>query len=295
LFVEDPENAEYVELKTTTLELISDLQKLLHAPLSPPKPTLNSGNSASLEIEKSISENNTSVIEGPKLENQVEEALKRGLYVGLPSEAIWPEDGLWYPATIESIKDEGVRVKFKSYGDVLMLEAKAVRASSLLEKKRKEPSGGSEEPEHVDSGIPEHIRFADTDTDKTREWKKRQQKAWKAEKRREKQEIAENKAKMSWQNFNKNLKKTGSTAPKKESMFRTTDIVGGKIGVIGSGKSMTKQTASSSASLPRHSPSPSSFASPQQPPPPHYDPLAAPSYYIPQTQPPPPYAPHPYR
>jgi survival-of-motor-neuron-related-splicing factor 30 len=284
LLLEEPENEEYVGLKKSTLELIEDLQKLLPTAPTPPKPTLNSDDSPSRATLPSQTISSTPIDVGIRATGQVEEALKRGLYVGLPSEAVWPEDGLWYPATIESIGDAGVKVKFKSYGDILTLEAKLVRASSLLgEKKRKEPTGGSSEPEGTDIGIPEHLRYTDTDTEKSRDWKKRQQKAWKSERRKEQQEVAENKAKVSWQNFSKSHKKTGTTT-KKESMFRTSDAYGGKIGVIGSGSSQSKPVTSGAVPPPRYNASASSFSLPGANNTAHYDPLAAPSYYIPHSQ-----------
>lgn len=284
LLLEDAENEEYVEMKSATMELIADLQKLLSPPPAPSKPSINSSDPASLGDDAGVEKDKTSVEVNTKLENQVEIALERGLFVGLPCEAIWAEDGLWYPATIESISEAGVRVKFKSYGDVKVVEAKAVRTASIFDKKRKTPSGTSEEPEHVDNSIPEHLRYADTDTEKTREWKKRQQKIFKSEKRKEALEIAQNKSKVSWQNFNKNSKKAGFST-KRESMFRTTDNFGGKIGVIGSGKSMTPQTTTSTVPPPRYQPSPSSFQTSAPSANPSYDPLSAPSYYIPQQHP----------
>jgi survival-of-motor-neuron-related-splicing factor 30 len=279
LLQEDPENEELLGLKSSTLELIAELSSLS----STASTAANSSSTASkpdshlslTHVKSEDSAPSAEIKEESRLSGQAEKAVSLGLYVGLPSEAVWPDDGLWYPATIEAIGDNGVRVKFKSYGDVLTLEASKVRASSLLiDKKRKTPTGGSEErgeEEHGETGYPEHMRIQDTDNEKTILHKQRLQKAWKAEKRKERQEVNENKAKVSWQNFNKNLKKTGFGG-KKESMFRTSAGNAGKVGVVGSGKAMTKQTHAPSA--PRHTPSPTLPSA-------TYDPLAAPSYYIP--------------
>lgn len=321
LLAEDAENEEYVALKVSTLELVSDLQKLIASASSPAKPAVSSADTSSIGAIASndatdVSSQSDSKVASAK-ENQVELALKKGLYVGLPSEAVWSGDGLWYPAVIQAITEDGIRVQFKSYGDVETLEAKNVRAASALtssvsrgansaapasstsldpsqSKKRKEPTHGgsgegphSDTPESVDSALPENIRFAETDTEKVREWKKRQQKSWKAERRREKQEIAENQAKVSWQNFSKSMKKSGFGV-KRESMFRTIEGVNSKVGVVNKPKILPGRSGSPATSVgaPRYTAAKatSSSSAPSDGSVPYYDPLAAPAYYIPGAQ-----------
>lgn len=293
LLVEDPNNEEYVALKESILSLVDELKQLISAAATNAKPAPIASESESVDrdtskeetakVAEQVARPETVIENGPA---QVEEALKRGLYVGLPSEAVWPEDGLWYPAVIETISEAGVRVKFKSYGDVVTLKASLVRVSSALStdtKKRKEPSSGTTEtPESSQHDLPENIRFADTDTEKVREWKKRQQKNWKQEKRKERQEIAENKSMVSWQTFNKGLKKTGFGA-KRESMFRTAEGYNSKVGVVQSGKTKPHSATPQSTAAPRYTAT--GTAAPQHPSnQPAYDPLAAPAYYIPGAQ-----------
>lgn len=302
LLAEDENNEEYVALKESIQSLMADLKQLIaSSATSNAKPASVVPESESVAHEKKEDEleGTTRAEEEHQTTNkgsattrvgpaQVEEALQRGLYVGLPSEAIWPDDGLWYPATIEAISEAGVRVKFKSYGDVMALDASMVRPASSLssDKKRKEPSdapsNSTETPESSQHDLPDNLKFADTDTEKVREWKKRQQKVWKQEKRKERQEVAENKAKVSWQNFNKGLKKTGFGA-KKESMFRTAEGYNSKVGVVQTSKTMHRAHTSQPASGQRYTASglqgqqQSTLA-------PTYDPLAAPAYYIPGAQ-----------
>ena len=293
LLAEDASNEEYVALKESIQSLMKDLKQLISEAKTPSnaKPTSVAPESESIAPEASNENGKKDESLDKKQESsnkvlvgQAEEALKRGLYVGLPSESVWPEDGLWYPTVIEAIGDSGVRVRFKSYGDVLTLEASLVRPSSALssDKKRKEATGTSnatETPESTQYDLPENLRFADTDTEKVREWKKRQQKSWKQEKRKERQEIAENKSKVSWQNFNKGLKKTGFGA-KKESMFRTAEGYNSKVGVVQSSKTMPRSATPQPAAAPRYTAASNSHGQPQSSAP-TYDPLAAPAYYIP--------------
>lgn len=305
LLAEDENNEEYVALKESILSLMADLKQLIAssatsnakpASIVPPSESVahEKKNEEELEegaqVEEQQTSNNASATRsvvkvGPA---QVEEALKRGLYVGLPSEAIWPDDGLWYPAVIEAISEAGVRVKFKSYGDVMALDSSMVRPASSLssEKKRKEPSDPTsnvaETPESSQHDLPENLKFADTDTEKVREWKKRQQKVWKQEKRKERQEVAENKAKVSWQNFNKGLKKTGF-GTKKESMFRTAEGYNSKVGVVQSNKTQPRAHTSQPSAGPRYTAA-GQQGQQQASSAPTYDPLAAPAYYIPGAQ-----------
>ncbi|XP_049849067.1 survival of motor neuron-related-splicing factor 30-like isoform X2 [Schistocerca gregaria] len=96
----DPTNEEYLALKQSTLELVLELRDVLK-----PATFLNVHETQTLPAGLNPSQSEGSTIEQPVSLAQV--AIDSGLYVGLICDTVWPRDGQWYPAIIESISDVG--------------------------------------------------------------------------------------------------------------------------------------------------------------------------------------------
>ena len=84
---------------------------------------------------------------------------------------------------------------------------------------------------------PSHLTPLASDTDAEKNKKRRTLKALKSKWRERVKEISSEKKQKSWKDFNN--KKRKKSSKKDDSIFRTTDGVSAKVGVIGSGKSMT--------------------------------------------------------
>jgi len=84
---------------------------------------------------------------------------------------------------------------------------------------------------------PSHLIPLASDTDAEKNKKRRTLKALKSKWRERVKEISSEKKQKSWNDFNKKKRKKSST--KDESIFRTTEGVSARVGVIGSGKAMT--------------------------------------------------------
>jgi hypothetical protein len=163
---------------------------------------------------------------------------------GTKCQAIFPEDGLWYECVITEQTEKGYKVTFTEYGNKAEVKFDQIRLSAhgrVAEKKRtiKEvttPSGYK---------VPESLVIQKTDTEEQIETKKRKIQAIKKQQRTEKMDGDASKKQTSWQKFFHNKASTRSkcgflSGKPKESIFKVPETLEGKVGVMSSGKEMTR-------------------------------------------------------
>ena len=167
--------------------------------------------------------------------------------VGTNVMALFEEDGLWYEASIDSIKDDKYWVTYIGYGNRALVSEDQMRSLTEEEKKkRKEPAsvastsnGEMEEEESTSASalvIPKSLKILPTDSEEVRQAKKRRMKAIKSQQRTYQLEEAKKEKKNAWQEF---ASKSSGKSSKRESIFKSPDSVTGKVGVVGSGKGVT--------------------------------------------------------
>jgi survival-of-motor-neuron-related-splicing factor 30 len=172
--------------------------------------------------------------------------------VGTTIMARYHEDGLWYEAKVDSIKDDKYWITFVDYGNQsLVTQDETKPLTEEDKKKRKEPSSPKSEDEEEENTpkptsavvIPKSLKILPTDSEEVRQAKKRRMKAIKSQNRSHQLEEAKKEKKNAWQEFSS--KSTGKptkgflTSTKRESIFKSPDSVTGKVGVVGSGKGVT--------------------------------------------------------
>eukprot|EP00931_Biecheleriopsis_adriatica_P091612 TRINITY_DN654_c0_g1_i1.p1 TRINITY_DN654_c0_g1~~TRINITY_DN654_c0_g1_i1.p1 ORF type:complete len:335 (+),score=115.19 TRINITY_DN654_c0_g1_i1:53-1057(+) len=163
---------------------------------------------------------------------------------GTRCQAIFPEDGLWYDCVITEQTEKGYKITFTDYGAKSEVKFDQIRLQSsgkVGQQKRtvKElttPAGYK---------IPESMAIQKTDTEEVIEAKKRKITAIKKQQRQDKLEEEHTKQQTSWQKFFYNKASTRSkcgfmSGKPKESIFKVPESLEGKVGVMGSGKEMTK-------------------------------------------------------
>ena len=158
------------------------------------------------------------------------------LTTGTYCEAIYADDGRWYPCLIEKVTVDGYEIKFKKYGTSAVVQREYIRTTKDG-KAIKRPF-----EEMTTFKTPEHLKIRPTDTP---EQKKQKKKKIKAIKQHVKTRVLDKEAKDrqgTWLGFNSEAAKSkkGYYALKKgESIFKSPDTVEGRVGVTGSGKGMT--------------------------------------------------------
>ena len=170
--------------------------------------------------------------------------LSEELSTGLYCEALYKEDGGWHPCVIEKVCDDGQYVvKYKKYSNRETIPIQFIRipnatntSSTTNKLKRATPE------ESVEFKAPEHLKAKASDTDAQKKQKKKKLKALKRNHRLKQIDADTNGKRSNWQNFTKEagLKKRGYFYAKKgDSIFKSPDTIGGRVGVTGSGKGMT--------------------------------------------------------
>mmetsp|Transcript_145656 Transcript_145656/g.405886 ORF Transcript_145656/g.405886 Transcript_145656/m.405886 type:complete len:329 (+) Transcript_145656:87-1073(+) len=165
---------------------------------------------------------------------------------GTRCQAIFPEDGLWYECVITEQTEKGYKVTYADYGTKADVKFDQIRlggggGGKVAEKKRsiKElatPAGYK---------IPESLVIQKTDSDEVIETKKRKIRLIKKQQRVDRIEDDAIKQQSSWQKFFYTKASTRSkcgflSGKPKESIFKVPETLEGKVGVVGSGKEMTK-------------------------------------------------------
>jgi len=163
---------------------------------------------------------------------------------GTRCQAIFPEDGLWYDCVITEQTEKGYKINFTDYGSKTEVRFDQIRlagAGKTAEKKRtiKEvstPAGYK---------IPESLVIQKADSEEVIETKKRKIQAIKKQQRVDRVEEDASKKQSSWQKFFYTKASTRSkcgfmSGKPRESIFKVPETLEGKVGVVGSGREMTK-------------------------------------------------------
>jgi len=158
---------------------------------------------------------------------------------GTYCEAIYTEDGRWYPCIIERLVEDGYQIKFKKYGTQIAVPIEYIRTTKDG-KAIKRPF-----EEMTTFKTPDHLKIKPTDTPEQKKQKKKKIKAIKQHLKIKAADKEANERKEGWKMFNMNATERGKgyfSVKKGESIFKSPDTVTGKVGVMGSGKGMTKVT-----------------------------------------------------
>jgi len=158
---------------------------------------------------------------------------------GTYCEAIYIEDGRWYPCTIDRVVEDGYQIKFKKYSTQRVVSIEYIRT----EKDGKVIKRPFEEMSTFKT--PEHLKVRPSDTPEQKKQKKRKIKLIKQHIKTKSVDKDAKERQGVWQQFNSTAAKhkKGYYALKKgESIFKSPDTIEGKVGVMGSGKGMTKST-----------------------------------------------------
>jgi survival-of-motor-neuron-related-splicing factor 30 len=135
------------------------------------------------------------------------------------------DDGKWHFAAVEDVHEDNVLVKIARWGQKQMVSLDALR---LVQEENKPLL---EKEVFV---IPDKLKILPNDPENVRIKKKKKIKALRTAWKNSQTEKETKFYTSSWKNF----QKTGNV--KKNSMFRCPEVFDGKIGVVGSGKGMTK-------------------------------------------------------
>jgi len=162
---------------------------------------------------------------------------------GTKVQGIFHEDGLWYECVITEQTEKGYKVTFSEYATKAELKFDQVRLGSHKSADKKRTIKEVSTP--AGYKIPESLVIQKTDTDEQKETKQRKIQAIKKQQRTDKLEDEAMKKQAGWQKFFHNKasirSKCGFLSGKpKDSIFKVPDTLEGKVGVVGSGKEMTK-------------------------------------------------------
>eukprot|EP01104_Vermistella_antarctica_P000488 TRINITY_DN10653_c0_g1_i1.p1 TRINITY_DN10653_c0_g1~~TRINITY_DN10653_c0_g1_i1.p1 ORF type:complete len:280 (+),score=70.55 TRINITY_DN10653_c0_g1_i1:130-969(+) len=159
---------------------------------------------------------------------------------GTSCQARWSQDQKWYKAIVTAVTvvDGVLRhdVTFTEYGNTEVVTLDALRNPPSEAKVRVvRPTEARE------LAIPDALKVKATDSEEEKERKRKKVKRIKSKNRMAKFEATKNKKQATWQSFigGKGAKKMRGLK-KKGSIFASPDTVEGKVGVVGSGQTMTK-------------------------------------------------------
>jgi len=181
------------------------------------------------------------------------------LKLGASVFAKYSGDGEWYKAKVIEIAKEGCVVKYVEYGNKEKVPFEYMYYDKSAETEPSTPyainsatasAHGIQNPA-TRSSVPEHLKILPTDTEAIQKNKKRKLKDLKRRSKNALEEHMSEQRQRGWQNFQ--AKKKGKRTKghyasiKKKSMFAVPEgqidgkgVMSGRVGVIGSGKGMTK-------------------------------------------------------
>lgn len=159
---------------------------------------------------------------------------------GKKVQAVFSQDGLWYEAVITEQTEVGYKVTFIDYQNKEEVPFDRVRfGTNDISVQEKQKKGVKEIVTPAGYKIPDILLPNANDTDEIKERKQKKIRAIKNKQKDEMQNKEHEKRAGGWQKF---VKKSGAATKfgKKESIFKVTDAVDGKVGVTNSGGGMTK-------------------------------------------------------
>jgi survival-of-motor-neuron-related-splicing factor 30 len=161
--------------------------------------------------------------------------------VGDYCRAIWPEDGNWYDAVIDSAPtadNDKYQVTYVDYGNssLVSLDQLAPQDTAKQNKRAHEAVEEENEDSLKEFEIPKSLKILPTDSESVRNMKRKKIKAIKSQFRQKKQEAERSNKKSAWQMFTSSGSSTkgpSSLSKSKGSIFRSPDSVEGRVGVTG--------------------------------------------------------------
>ncbi|KAL4470185.1 hypothetical protein ABPG74_011796 [Tetrahymena malaccensis] len=160
---------------------------------------------------------------------------------GFACEAIYPDDGKYYPCIIEKITDDGRYViKFKKYNNKEEVSIYLLRESRKTQQDHRKKRTFDDLTEFK---VPDNLKILPNDNEQVRQTKKKKVKALKQQFKQAQIEKHQSEKQGKWNDFKNNAsnKKVGHFQSKKsqQSIFQSPETIEGKVGVTGSGKGMT--------------------------------------------------------
>lgn len=161
--------------------------------------------------------------------------------VGKRCRAVLPTDGLLHRGVLLRKPVAAIKTYRIQFEDVQNGVEEEIHLEDIL---FLDELGDGAQNTQKEKDMPSNLKIRETDTEKQKQVKKRKLKALEREKEIRQVEIERSVKQASWLAFKNGQgarKKTGFlSTTKKESIFKSPDSVDGKVGVIGSGKAMTK-------------------------------------------------------
>jgi survival-of-motor-neuron-related-splicing factor 30 len=227
----DPTNAEMLQLKHEVLELIAALKG---PSTSASVPTSSAPSSSSASTTQAPAAPPASP---PGAEPSSPPAASAGhtTHFGVGSEvfAQWSQDSVWYEAVVDDLRGpDAFLVTFTGYGN------QEERSREFMR-----PRTGSHTLHSLNAAISRKRAAEAAEAALPPKVKAKKNEA-QARKDKKEKELREEKASSSWKTFANKGAIAATTAPvrKHESIFKSPDAPGGKVGVTGSGKGMTSFT-----------------------------------------------------
>merc|ERR1712014_508220 len=164
---------------------------------------------------------------------------------GTKCQAIFPEDGLWYECVITEQTEKGYKITFTDYGTKSEVKFDQIRLAGSGSKVQEKKRSTKEISTPAGYKIPESLVIQKADSAEVIETKRRKIQTIKKQQRVEKVEEDSIKKQSSWQKFFYTKASTRSkcgfmSGKPKESIFKVPETLEGKVGVVGSGREMTK-------------------------------------------------------
>eukprot|EP01038_Epipyxis_sp_PR26KG_P014084 gene14084-18900_t len=172
---------------------------------------------------------------------------KNDLLPGFKCLCKYATDQIWYPAAIKQVTAHGYVIEYTEYGNVEEVPYEYLKSVDSLEANQESKlnnNGGKKVEAKKWDGkslipIPENLKPLPTDTEEEKKRKKKKLNAIKAKNKEIQQELEGAAVQQNWQKFVSKGAKRTSGGVTKSSMFATTEVVEGKVGVVNSGKGMT--------------------------------------------------------
>jgi hypothetical protein len=154
---------------------------------------------------------------------KVQETLKSNeLYPGMVCEAIYLDDGKYYPATIDKISEHGVHIKFNRYNEVEVVSFDSIRITPeqkiLNIKTKQDKQKNKKEEESLEFKLPDYLKITPADNETQRLSKRKRVKSMKNNHKQKVIEVITKEKQDNWLNFlqknPKNKKESSHTKTK---------------------------------------------------------------------------------
>lgn len=175
---------------------------------------------------------------------------RNSIKIGTPVQCKYSADVAFYDAVITGVTTHGYQVLYTAYGNTEDVPYEYLRSISTergpnaatIAAAAAKSAKKNADPESSLITIPANLEILPTDTEEEKQKKRKKIKAIKSKNRLITKHVEVQEVQKTWQNFvHKSSKKKsmGSTLVKSASMFKSSESVEGKVGVVNSGKAMT--------------------------------------------------------